>query len=115
MSDQVVLAILGVFGTIVTGFFKLYKDQQKVHEKIASGMDKLAKSGEKQAKGMDKVAKATERAADEAKDRNGHLAEMQIQQADRIIDTVQNVQNQRIQTLEVENEVVENQTVKRKK
>lgn len=115
MSDQVVLAILGVFGTIVAGFFKLYKDQQRVHEKIATGMDKVANASEKQAKGMDKLAKATERAADEAKERNGHLADMQIQQADRIIDRVEHVQKQHVETLEVENEVVENQTVKRTK
>lgn len=114
MSDQVILALLGLFGTIIAGFFKLFKDQQKVHERLANGMEKVAKSGDKQAKEMAKVASATIRSADEAKERNGHLAEMQIQQADRVIDNVRNVQSQHVKKLEVENEVVEHQTVKKR-
>lgn len=114
MSDQTIIALIGLFGAITAGFFKLLKDQQKVHEKLADGMEKVAKSSDKQAKEMAKVANATIRSADEAKERNGHLADMQIQQADRVIDSVKNVQKQHVKRLEVENEIVEHQTIKSK-
>jgi hypothetical protein len=65
------------------------------------------------------VADATIRAADEAKQRNGHLAELTIAAENRIIDTVSNVSQQYVvqQTVEnanVRDETIEHETVRKK-
>lgn len=115
MSDQTVIALIGLFGAITAGFFKLIKDQQKIHDRLAKGVDKLAKSSEKNVKATEKVANATIRSANEAKERNGHLAELTIQQADKIIGNIKSVRKQHIDKLTVDNEVVQNQIVKKVK
>lgn len=103
MSDQTVIALLGIFGSITAGFFKLINDQNKasqkqneamqrqneVHAKIAEGLTGLTKASER-------GAKATERAALEAEKRNGHLAEITVQQADRIMTSLEHITEQRV-------------------
>lgn len=97
----VALAALALTGTIATGFFALIRQQNKVHEKVASSMDKVAQSNEK-------IAEATIKGSQEAKERNGHLAELVLQQGeqtisiahdatDKIIEVVQNIKEQHIE------------------
>jgi len=107
MSDQAFLALVGLFGTITAGLFKLINDQNKLHGKIAEGLTGLTKASER-------GAKATERAAREAAERNGHLAEISVQQGDRIIQHMKEVQEQHVKLQAVDEQVVEHETVKKR-
>lgn len=126
MSDQTVITLLGIFGSIVAGFFKLINDQNKVHGKIADGLDALKESGNAQAEAMKEVAKETKQGNKESAKRNGHLGdqniklgEQQIQVIKLITDTradmlnaMENVTEQHINKQVVENQQV-NKQVKR--
>ena len=107
----IVLALIGLVGAICTGFFKLFADQNKVHGKIANGLENLTKSGDKQASAMREIATETKQGNKEAKERNGHLAELQIQQADKIIRHVDNVKNQHVTKQVVDSQEVKVETV----
>lgn len=107
MSDQAFLALVGLFGTITAGLFKLINDQNKLHARIAEGLTGLTKASER-------GAKAAERAALEAEKRNGHLAEITVQQADRIIQHMKEVQEQHVKLQAVDEQVVEHETVKKR-
>ena len=71
------LALIGIIGTVITALFKLLNDNTKA-------LNRLVTSSEK-------VAQATLKAAKEAKDRNGHLADQSIHIAEAL-----NVQNTEI-------------------
>lgn len=107
----IVLALIGLVGAICTGFFKLVNDQNKVHEKIANGLGKLTDSGENQASAMRAIADETKQGNREAKERNGHLAELQLQQADKIIRHVGNVKMQHVGKQVVDEQEVKVETV----
>jgi len=100
MDNAVALAALALTGTIATGFFAVINKQNKIHEKVADSMNRVAKSN-------DKIAEATRQGNKEAKERNGHLAELVIQQGenikavadaatDKVIDAVQHIEKQRV-------------------
>lgn len=138
MSDQTIALLLGTFGTIIAGFFKLINDQNKVHGKIAEGLTKLETSGNAQAEAMREVAAETRVVAAESKlgnqqsaERNGHLGEQNIQLGEQskqitklitetradMLNAVENVNEQHIKkqvvdNQQVKNEVVEHQEVK---
>lgn len=88
-ETPVALALVALIGTLAGGFFKLLADTNK-------GLNKLADSGDKQAQQMGKVASATVKAAREAEKRNGHLAEITVQQAERILHHLDNVKTQHV-------------------
>lgn len=71
-DETVALAAIALSGTICTGFFAL--------------LGKLSKS-------MDRLTDSNTRIADEAKQRNGHLAELIIKTADKPVN-VQTVETQ---------------------
>lgn len=71
-SNAVALAAIALAGTITTGFFAL--------------LSKLSKS-------LDGVTESNKRIADEAKQRNGHLADLIIKTADKPVN-VQTVETQ---------------------
>lgn len=107
----IVLALIGLVGAICTGFFKLFADQNKVHEKIVNGLGKLTESGDKQASAMREIATETKKGNREAKERNGHLAELQIQQADKVIEHIDNVKMQHVGKQVVDEQEVKVETV----
>lgn len=124
MSDQTIALLLGTFGAIITGFFKLINDQNKVHSKIAEGLSKLETSGNAQANAMQDIARETKQGNKESAKRNGHLGEQNVQitklitaaRAD-MLDAVENVNEQHIKrqivdNQQVKNEVVEHQEIK---
>lgn len=92
MDNTVALAALTLAGTIAGGFFTLVNKQNKTHEKLATTMDR--------------VALATEKSADEAKERNGHLAEL-------IIETAKNTKEEMNKPVNVQ--TVETQVVREQK
>lgn len=81
MSDAAIIATAAftLIGTICGGFFALVNRQDKTHKKIAVALDNVAKSNR--------------RIADEAKQRNGHLADLIIKTADKPVN-VQTVETQ---------------------
>lgn len=93
MTDgtTVALAAIGLAGSICAGFFALVKMQDKTHQKIAVGLNDLAE--------------ATTQGNKEAKERNGHLAEL-------VIETSKNTQellNKPVTVQTVETQVVKEQ------
>ena len=64
-SDPTTLALIAIVGTVITALFKLLNDNTKALTKVAHSSDL--------------VAKATTKSAKEAKDRNGHLGEQNVQ------------------------------------
>ena len=99
MTDALAIAIVTSIAGVIAGFFKLIDNQNKLHEKLAISIDKMARSS-------DRVAKATEKGNKEAKERNGHLAEITVQQGDRIANLVTNIKTQRVEHQHIEKEVV---------
>lgn len=110
MNESAIIAIVGAVAGVIAGFFKLIDNQNKLHEKLSVSIDRMARSGDNQAERMGEVARATTKAANEAEQRNGHLAEITVQQGDRIEKLVMNVREQH-----VEHQHVEHETVKDKK
>jgi len=114
MSDQTIALLLGTFGTIIAGFFKLINDQNKVHGKIAEGLTKLEESGKDQAEAMREVAAETKQGNKESAKRNGHLGEQNIQITKLITETradmlnaVENVTEQHVDRQYVAKQVKE--------
>lgn len=99
-------ATAGVVAAILL-FLKYMTDQNAAQAArdalFAKSLDKLTEANER-------VASATERAAQEAKDRNGHLAEIaaENQQA-----TMQALERLSVKEQHVDKQVVESQEVKR--
>jgi hypothetical protein len=86
-------AIFAAFGGLLVGFYKYAQAREKDFELSRSMAAKeYDKSTQRLTKALERVAVASERAADEAKDRNGHLAELIIQAQENILN--QSVQEQ---------------------
>lgn len=118
MDSAVLVAAIGVFSLTIAGLFKLIGDQNKSHEKMADAFEKMAESNKD-------IAIATNRGADEAKERNGHLGEQNLQIVELIKDTredlkehidnikEQHVGKQIVDEMSVKYETVEHQDVKK--
>jgi hypothetical protein len=107
MNDsQVMLAMFAMFSAIVGGFFKQFATQNKTHEKIADGMQKLAKASDAQTREM---AKGNRQSAE----RNGHLGDQNIQIIKLVKDTHKDMVStmENIQEQHVEKQVVAEQEV----
>lgn len=99
--EQIIIALITLIGAICAGFFKLIADQTKVHSKLVTSMDKVATSN-------DKIAKETAKGNLEAKERNGHLAELTIQSNEQMLEAIGKIGHK--QTVEEQNVI--HQTVK---
>lgn len=111
MDAAAIIAIGGIFTGLVTIFLKFVGDSQKSQAKRDEVFIKNMKDN---TEAMKQVAKATTQSAKEAKERNGHLAELQLKSQEMIDrnynavkDAVKNVTSQHIDT-----QIVEKQTVK---
>jgi hypothetical protein len=118
MNDTV--TILGAFAGMLASFFAILK-----YTLTQSSKDREADRSERKevVKAFNRVAEATERAAKEAKERNGHLAEMEAQGqkmlekvgnrnyelSQRVLETVtnMNVENQFVHAQTINEEVVQ--------
>lgn len=72
MSDAIFLALMSMMGAIIAGFFKMIDSQSKAQAKLTDAVKEMADSSKA-------VAEATETGNREAKERNGHLGEQNIQ------------------------------------
>lgn len=75
MDSPSSLALIGIVGTVVAGLFKLVTDTIKANTKA---IEKMADSSQK-------IADATEKGNREAKERNGHLGEQNVQITELIV------------------------------
>jgi len=100
MSDSAIIAIITAVAGVVAGFFKLIDNQNKLHEKLAISIDSMADASRL-------VATATQETAAQAESRNGHLADITIQQGDRIVEMVAQLKEQHVET-----QVIEHQEIK---
>lgn len=69
-NDPIILALIGIVATVITGLFKLLNDNTKA-------LTKVAKSSEK-------VAMETAKGSREAKQRNGHLGDQNLKLAELV-------------------------------
>ena len=77
ISASELATVLGVFGTILGGFYAFsYKQMKESRLERHTERADFMRALDKNAKAANRMATATERSADEAKERNGHLAEM---------------------------------------
>ena len=106
--------ILGIFAAMLGAFYGIAKfmlkqasdDRQKDREErqlLTLAIQKMADSN-------DNIAKETAKGNREAKERNGHLAEITIQSRDQVLDFIQHIGKQH-----VKEQMVDKQTIKEKK
>jgi len=113
MDGVAIAATLGGIATIIGLFMKYISSRDKSQEK----RDEIfVKALSENTGAMKKVATATQQAAREAKERNGHLAELSTENKQLIVDNNKNnlENNQRIfeAIAHLKNQSVDNQTVK---
>lgn len=112
-------AVFGGVGTLFGIFMKYIKSRDDAEEKRQEAQAKrdavFVKSISDNTRAMKNVAEATNRAANEAKERNGHLAEIaqENQTANnavhlQILNSIENIATQKVGT-----QVVEHQEVKK--
>lgn len=98
--------ILGILAGMLAGFYALLKY-------VLNNASKTTEADREERQAListfERVAKATEKSAREAESRNGHLAEISIQNKDAILEAINNLTlNQKIMEQEVEHQTVKN-------
>lgn len=122
-NQTVAIAAISLTGAICAGFFKLVSAQNKTHERIAKAVDNLAKQSGKIVSSNREIAQATKQSANEAQERNGHLADLVIQQGkmtqqvtakaiEEIIKGVSEVNKQKVHTQVVDKAVIKKEESK---
>lgn len=112
-NAAVSLAALALASTVVAGLFKLLNS-------LTRSLDANTKSNKEIARKTERVAEATEKGNKEAKERNGHLAELVLQATQQnsdnlkvVAETATNKILKAVQTVDVQR--VEHQIVKETK
>ena len=110
----ILATIFGIFGSMLVAFYGIAKFMLKQasedRQADREGRQLLTLAIEKMANSNDNIAKETARGNKEAKERNGHLAEITIQSRDQVLDFIQHIGKQH-----VVQQMVDKQTVKEKK
>lgn len=109
ISPPELTSILALFIGMLTGFYALVKYM------IATGEKSKALDIEERlelTKAFNRVAEATERAAIEAKERNGHLAELTIESKKATLEAIQCIKvKQNVKSQHVDKQVVDKEEV----
>lgn len=115
-------AVVGAFVTVILGFLGIAKIMltQASKDRTADRQEreKLAAAITLMADNSGKVAKATERGANEAKQRNGHLAELIIQTGENtqaIANTAVSAIIEGVSTQHIDKQTVDKQIIKKGK
>jgi len=107
--------ILGIFAGMLGGFYaiskSMIKSSQEERKADRDERKELSAAIGEMAKSMQKVADSNKRIADESKQRNGHLAEIAVENKQQIMDRLDGII---INKQTVHQQVVENETVKKK-
>lgn len=110
------VAVFGAFGTILVGFYKYAQAREKdfelsrknQSEAFDKSIEKLTVALTQNVEAHKEVAAAMNKSAEEAETRNGHLAEISQQNADRIVREIKKIKvNQNIKDQNVEHQHVE--------
>lgn len=110
--------IFTIFGAMLLGFYGITKVLLKMFEKMSEKdreeRQELAKAISEMAAGMQKVAESNIRIADESEKRNGHLAEISVENKDQILGAINNltIKQQTVHQQTVEHETVINKESK---
>lgn len=122
MDAAAITAIGGIFIGISTLFLKFIRDNQKSQERREAAQEKRDKafvaSLKKNTKAMNQVAEATSQSAKEAKERNGHLAELQLNSQamidrnygavdDAVKKVISHITNQEVKTQHVGKQIID--------
>ena len=117
ISPTELTSILALFIGMLTGFYALVRYMLNSQDKQQSELLKVQQLDREErialTQAFTRVAEATESAAREAKERNGHLAELQLQSqetfkvlSDRNYEAITHIKNQHVTKQIVENEQV---------
>ena len=125
---QGIAIIIGAIGVLVTGmlgvFYKTTRDNSKERaatakcnaeliSKLTMVVQENSDVNKQVVEGSNRVAVATERSAQEAKERNGHLAELQLKSQEMIDRNF--LAYQKISKQHVVNQEIDSQTIHHKK
>lgn len=116
----IIAAIAGLVGTMLGVFYKISNDSSKerasmveCNAKLVAGLTKVVQENSdvnrQVVESSNRVAEATERSAQEAKERNGHLAELQLksqEMIDRNYKAYQKIEKQHVVNQEVDSQTV---------
>ena len=116
----IIAAIAGLVGTMLGVFYKISNDSSKerasiveCNAKLVAGLTKVVQENSdvnrQVVESSNRVAEATERSAQEAKERNGHLAELQLksqEMIDRNYKAYQKIDKQHVVNQEVDSQTV---------
>lgn len=109
ISPAELTSILALFIGMLGGFYALVKSMMSIGEK-AQAMDREERR--ELIASFNRVATATETAAREAKERNGHLAELTIESKQATIEAIKCIKmKQNVHEQHVDNQTVEHETV----
>lgn len=112
------IGIFAAFGGLLVGFYAFATKQMRdARDERKDERDTFNKTLDKVARASEHVAEATSRAADEAKQRNGHLADLVIEQREHmkfianqtsntILDGVQHIQEQHIEKQRIDKQTI---------
>lgn len=114
MDAAAITAVGGIFIGIVTIFLKFVTDNQKSQAKRD---EVFIKNMQENTAAMNSVARATAQSAKEAKERNGHLAELQLNSQamiDRnyeavdgaVREVISHINNQEVRTQHVDKQII---------
>lgn len=123
ISPGELTSILALFIGMLGGFYALVRYMLTQQEKIQDGASHVQQLDREERMALtsafNRVAEATEKAAIEAKERNGHLAEMELQSqqmfqklADRNYRAITNITEQHVTHQVVEHETVNERNAK---
>lgn len=97
--------ILGIYAGMLVSFYAIVKF---LISKAAETQNADRDERKEMVKAFNRVAEATERAAREAEQRNGHLAEISNQNRDVLLQAVTNIKEQHVKHQTVEHETIKN-------
>lgn len=108
MDASSITAIGVIFTGLVSLFLKFVSDNRKSQEKRD---EVFAKNLEANTKAMNLVARATKKQADEAAQRNGHLAELAIENTQATLEAIAAIKSPTIKEQHVELQTIEKSKV----
>jgi hypothetical protein len=112
LSPTEFITMLGTVAAMLTAFYglvnKMLKSQEKERDADRTERKEFVRTIGDMKNASIRVAEATEKAAREAEQRNGHLAEISIQNKEAIIESIKQVTlTQKVKEQHVDHQVVE--------
>ena len=110
MTNNPTFPDLVIFAGMLVGFYSIARvmivSSSKEREADRLERIKLASAIKLMADNSTKVARATERSANEAKERNGHLAELVVQNTHEIVSAVTSHYDQHVKLQKVDKQII---------